>query len=190
MAATASPSTSMPSPTATSSTVGARVIAPAERPGPGADRHPARDQPVRSAARAAGRAGAARRALDLSGRPTARLALGVDSGRYRLAGQVGAGAVPDRQAPAADRRRSSTSAATRRSRTASSTASSTLGSPELRAVARGRASTSPTTAIAAMRLGVDLLQAAGPVPEHDRARTCAWCGRSTARSRPPIIPIA
>ena len=29
-----------------------------------------------------------RAALDLSGRPTARLALGVDAGRYRLAGEM------------------------------------------------------------------------------------------------------
>ncbi len=51
-------------------------------------------------------------ALDLSNRPTARLALGVDQGRYRLQG-TGAGAVPDGQASGLPRRWSR-SAATRR----------------------------------------------------------------------------
>ena len=49
------------------------------------------------------RGGAGTAALDLSGRPAARLALGVDTGRYRPVGQAGAGAIPQGQAAAADR---------------------------------------------------------------------------------------
>ena len=62
-------------------------------------------------------------ALDLSGRPTARLALGVDSGRYRLQGQWAPAQFLtgklQRLTVAGGRR----SAATRRSRTGCSTAS-------------------------------------------------------------------
>ena len=58
-----------------------------------------------------------------SGRPTARLALGVDSGRYRLQGKWAPGAVPQGKLQRLTAPRDRRSAAMRRSRTAFSTGS-------------------------------------------------------------------
>ena len=96
-------------------------------------------------------------ALDLSGRPTARLALGVDSGRYRLQGQwapaqfltgkfqrlTGAGRRHPRRCDAQG--------------PACSTASSARPRPSF-ARSPGARSTSPTTAIAACGSAIDLLK--------------------------------
>ena len=74
----------------------ARVIAPANGLVPAMIGTKRAIEPVASAARAAGRAGAGRRRSTFPAGPTARLALGVDQGRYRLQGNMGAGAVPHR----------------------------------------------------------------------------------------------
>jgi translocation and assembly module TamB len=97
-----------------------------------------------------------RAALDLSGRPTARLALGVDKGRYRLQGQWApaqflTGKLQRLTAPAVNIRGD----ATLRNRILDGQL--TLGSPELRAVARGALDLAHNR-YRAMRLGVDLLK--------------------------------
>jgi translocation and assembly module TamB len=95
-------------------------------------------------------------ALDLSGRPTARLALGVDSGRYRLQGQWApaqflTGKLQRLTAPAVNIRGD----ATLKDRILDGQL--VAGSPELRAVARGSLDLA-SNRYRAMRLGIDLLK--------------------------------
>ena len=95
-------------------------------------------------------------ALDLSGRPTARLSLGVDSGRFRLAGQVDADAVPDRQVPSPDRPVVNIRGdATLKDRILDGAL--VASTPELRAVAKGAVDLA-NNRYRGMRLGVDLLK--------------------------------
>ncbi|HUP67117.1 MAG TPA: translocation/assembly module TamB domain-containing protein [Sphingomicrobium sp.] len=94
--------------------------------------------------------------LDLSGRPAARLALGVDSGRYRLQGkwapaQYLTGKFQRLTTPVVDIRGD----ATLKNRILEGQLS--IGSPELRAVARGGLDLA-NNRFKAMRLGVDLLK--------------------------------
>ena len=94
--------------------------------------------------------------LDLSGRPTARLALGVDQGRYRLQGkwapaQFLTGKFQRLTAPVVDIRGD----ATLKNRMLDGQL--TIGSAELRAVARGALDLA-SNRFKAMRLGVDLLK--------------------------------
>jgi translocation and assembly module TamB len=98
--------------------------------------------------------GAAR--LDLSGRPTARLALGVDSGRYRLQGkwapaQFVTGKFQRLTTPMVDIRGD----ATLKNRVLDGQLA--IGSPELRAVARGALDLA-SNEFKAMRLGIDLIK--------------------------------
>lgn len=95
-------------------------------------------------------------ALDLSGRPTARLALGVDSGRYRLQGrwapaQFLTGKLQRLTTPAVNIRGD----ATLKDRILDGQL--TASSPELRAVARGSLDLAHNR-YQAMRLGIDLLK--------------------------------
>jgi len=94
--------------------------------------------------------------LDLSGRPTARLALGVDSGRYRLQGKWAPapflkGKLQRLTTPVVTIRGD----ATLKDRILDGQLSA--GSPELRAVARGALDLA-NNRFRAMRLGVDLLK--------------------------------
>ncbi|MFL6842442.1 MAG: translocation/assembly module TamB domain-containing protein [Sphingomicrobium sp.] len=95
-------------------------------------------------------------ALDLSGRPTARLALGVDQGRYRLQGrwapaQFLAGKFHRLTMPAVDIRGD----ATLKDRILDGQL--TAGSPELRAIAKGALDLA-NNRYRGLRLGVDLLK--------------------------------
>ena len=97
-----------------------------------------------------------RAVLDLSGRPTARLALGVDSGRYRLQGQWApaqflTGKLQRLTAPVVNIRGD----ATLRDRILDGQL--TLGSPQLRAVAKGALDLAHNR-YRGMRLGIDLLK--------------------------------
>ena len=97
-----------------------------------------------------------RAALDLSGRPTARLALGVDSGRYRLQGQWAPaqflkGKLQRLTVPVVSIRGD----ATLKDRILDGQL--TLGLPALRAVARGAVDLA-NNRYRAMRLGIDLLK--------------------------------
>ncbi|HEX8841792.1 MAG TPA: translocation/assembly module TamB, partial [Sphingomicrobium sp.] len=97
-----------------------------------------------------------RAALDLSGRPAARVALGVDSGRYRLQGQWApaqflTGKFQRLTAPIVNIRGN----ATLKDRILDGQLA--LGSPELRAVARGAVDLAHNN-YRAMRLGIDLLK--------------------------------
>ena len=131
-------------------------------------------------------AGAGHAAMDLSGRPTARLALAADNGRYRLTGKLAPapflkGRLQRLTEPLIDVRGS----ATFESRQLDGELR--VASPSLRAVGRGRidlgdrrlSQAAPRRRPAA---------AAGLVQEHDRHATCGWCGRSTGRSGAPITP--
>jgi translocation and assembly module TamB len=94
--------------------------------------------------------------LDLSGRPTARLALGVDSGRYRLQGQWGPaqflkGKLQRLTSPVVNIRGD----ATLKDRILDGQL--VAGSPELRAVARGALDLA-NNRFRAMRLGIDLMK--------------------------------
>ena len=95
-------------------------------------------------------------ALDLSARPTARLALGVDSGRYRLQGQWAPapflkGKLQRLTTPVVNIRGD----ATLKNRILDGQL--VAGSPELRAVARGAVDLA-NNRFQAMRLGIDLLK--------------------------------
>src|SRR5436305_1838228 len=95
-------------------------------------------------------------ALDLSGRPTARLALGVDSGRYRLQGQWApaqflTGKLQRLTVPLENIRGD----ATLKNRIIDGQL--IAGSPELRAVARGAIDLA-NNRFQGMRLGIDLLK--------------------------------
>jgi len=95
-------------------------------------------------------------ALDLSGRPTARLALGADQGRYRLQGQWApaqflTGKVQRLTVPAVTIRGD----ATLKDRILDGQL--TAGSPELRAIARGAVDLAANR-YRGLRLGVDLLK--------------------------------
>jgi translocation and assembly module TamB len=95
-------------------------------------------------------------ALDLSGKPTARLALGVDGGRYRLQGtwapsQFLTGKLQRLTAPSVNIRGS----ATLRDRVLDGELAAT--SPELRAVAKGAVDLAHNN-YRGMRLGIDLLR--------------------------------
>jgi translocation and assembly module TamB len=95
-------------------------------------------------------------ALNLSGRPTARLALGVDSGRYRLQGQWAPapflkGKLQRLATPVVNIRGD----ATLKSRILDGQV--VVGSPELRAVARGAVDLA-NNRFRGMRLGIDLLK--------------------------------
>jgi translocation and assembly module TamB len=101
-------------------------------------------------------------ALDLSGRPTARLALGVDSGRYRLQGQWApaqflTGKLQRLTVPLENIRGD----ATLKNRILD--AQLVAGSPELRAVARGAIDLA-NNRFQGMRLGIDLLKAPALFP--------------------------
>src|SRR5207237_9158219 len=93
-------------------------------------------------------------ALDLSGRPTARLALGVDSGRYRLQGQW----APAQFATGKFERLSVPIVSIRGDATLKDRildGQIVLGSPELRAVARGALDLA-NNRFRATRLGINL----------------------------------
>ncbi|HEX5258208.1 MAG TPA: translocation/assembly module TamB domain-containing protein [Sphingomicrobium sp.] len=101
-------------------------------------------------------------ALDLSGRPTARLALGVDQGRYRLQGQWAPAQFltgkPQRlTAPLVTLR----GAATLRDRVLDGEL--TAASPELHAVAKGAVDLA-TNRYRGMRLGIDLVRPSALFP--------------------------
>ncbi|HKC03042.1 MAG TPA: translocation/assembly module TamB domain-containing protein, partial [Sphingomicrobium sp.] len=101
-------------------------------------------------------------ALDLSGRPTARLALGVDQGRYRLAGQWAPapflkGKLQRLTAPLVTLRGD----ATLTDRILDGQL--TMGSPALRAVAKGTVDLG-NNRYRGVRLGVDLLKPAALFP--------------------------
>jgi translocation and assembly module TamB len=135
--------------------IGARVIAPAD------GLVPALIGTKRSLSLAIGGKGSWTRwrgtaALDLSGRPTARLALGVDSGRYRLQGQwvpaqFLAGKFQRLTVPVVTIRGD----ATLKDRLLDGQLSAS--SPELRAVARGTLDLGGNR-YRGMRLGIDLLK--------------------------------
>jgi translocation and assembly module TamB len=95
-------------------------------------------------------------ALDLSGRPTARLALGVDSGRYRLQGQwAPAPFLTGKLQRLTTPRVSIRGDATLKDRILDGQLSAS--SPELRAVARGALDLA-NNRFRAMRLGIDLIK--------------------------------
>src|SRR4051812_10551839 len=101
-------------------------------------------------------------ALDLSGRPTARLALGVDSGRYRLQGQWApaqflTGKLQRLTVPLENIRGD----ATLKNRILDGQL--IAGSPELRAVARGAIDLA-NNRFQSMRLGIDLLKPSALFP--------------------------
>src|SRR6185503_6117480 len=101
-------------------------------------------------------------ALDLSGRPTARLSLGVDSGRYRLQGQWApsqflTGKLQRLTAPLVTIRGS----ATLKDRILDGEV--TAASPELHAVAKGAVDLAHN-GYRGMRLGIDLLRPAALFP--------------------------
>jgi translocation and assembly module TamB len=97
-------------------------------------------------------------ALDLSGRPTARLALGVDSGRYRLQGQwAPAQFLTGRFARLTERVVAIRGDATFRDRQL--TGQLTAATPQLRAVAKGALDLA-NNRYRGMRVGIDLLKPA------------------------------
>ncbi|HEY8435326.1 MAG TPA: translocation/assembly module TamB, partial [Sphingomicrobium sp.] len=101
-------------------------------------------------------------ALDLSGRPTARLALGVDEGRYRLQGQWApaqllTGKLQRLTAPSVTVRGS----ATLRDRVLDGEL--TAASPELRAVAKGAVDLAGNR-FRGIRVGIDLLRTTALFP--------------------------
>jgi translocation and assembly module TamB len=101
-------------------------------------------------------------ALDLSGRPTARLALGVDSGRYRLQGQwAPAQFLTGKLQRLTDRVVTIRGDATLKDRLLDGQL--TAATPELRAVARGTVDLAHN-GYREMRLGIDLLKPSALFP--------------------------
>ena len=139
------------------------------------------------AARAAGPAGAERRALDLSGRPTARLALGVDSGRYRLQGQWApaqflTGKLQRLTVPLVNIRGD----ATLKDRMLDGQL--IAASPELRAVARGALDLAGNR-FRGMRLGIDLLKPPALFPNMTgKSRAHGVDARRPVRDRRLFLP--
>ena len=132
------------------------------RVGSGDDRHEAIRSNWRSAARAAGRGGAVRQRFDLSDRPTARLALGVDSGRYRLQGQwAPAQFLTGKFERLTERVVTIRGDATLKDRLLDGEL--TAATPELRAVAKGTIDLA-NNRYRGMRLGIDLLKPAALFP--------------------------
>ncbi len=165
----------------------ARVIAPADGLVPAHDRRPA----ARSTSTIGGKGSWTRwrgtAALDLSGRPTARLALGVDSGRYRLQGQWApaqflTGKLERLTEPVVTIRGD----ATLKDRLLDGQL--TAATPELRAVARGdgRPRAQPLSRDAARHRPAE---AAGAVPQHDRQeRPDGVDARRAVRDRGLFLP--
>src|SRR5204863_6208734 len=101
-------------------------------------------------------------ALDLSGRPTARLALGVDSGRYRLQGQwAPAQFLTGKLQRLTEKVVTIRGDATLKGRHLDG--QFTASSPQLRAVARGTLDLAANR-YRAMRLGLDLLRPSALFP--------------------------